>query len=685
MQALMNPRSVGVIGASEKSSRSLRALRNLSAVGFQGDIYPINPKYEEVTGLRCYPSAAATPKPADLVIVAIPAPQVADVLAEAHEAGVRAALVLAAGFGEAGEEGRRRHAALAGLAERGMLICGPNCYGVLNLHAHSGAWGGELPNPMLPGNVALVSQSGGTCGLITNPLARERKVGFSFVVSCGNQAGVPIEDYLEYLVDDPATEVIAAFVEGFRQPRRLPGIAARAATLGKPIVVLKVGRSAEARRNALTHTGSLAGDADIMDALLRQHAIIQVSSLDELNETVALLALAKDRPAGRRVGVLSGSGGECGRFADAAQEVGLGFPPLSTAAAGAITAALPEFASPANPLDGTGALYDYPEAFPAVAAVLLGEGFDVTAFNINALPPYGSGRAPQRNFARQLAEIAKRRDSDRLVVAYGSLTLGTLDAETIDALREAGIPYLESPEKALRALASLAWWQSRLALPPRKRAGERARGLPAGSGRLPFMQTAELLRQFGIPVIPTRACRSPDEAVQAAEQLGYPVAVKADVAHKSDAGAIRLGLTTPEAVRDAFASMGTHDVLVQAMAGAGLETIIGIKQDPLVGPALVFGLGGIFTEVMRDVALRIPPIDEREAESMIEDLRGEPVFHGIRGRPPADIPALAAIIVRAGDMALALGDRLAALDLNPLIVYPEGGGVVAVDALMELS
>jgi len=229
VQPLMDPRSVGVIGASERSPRSARALRNLLAIGFKGDIYPINPKYDEVLGLRCYPSTAGTPKPADLVIVAIPAAQVTAVLEEAHEAGVKAALVLAAGFGEAGEEGRERHEALRRLAARGMLICGPNCYGVLNVHARSGSWGGELPNPFLAGNVALVSQSGGTCALITNPLARQRKVGFSFVVSCGNQAGVGIEDYLEYLVEDPNTEVISAFVEGFREPRRLPGIAARAA------------------------------------------------------------------------------------------------------------------------------------------------------------------------------------------------------------------------------------------------------------------------------------------------------------------------------------------------------------------------------------------------------------------------------------------------------------------------
>ncbi|HLQ31978.1 MAG TPA: acetate--CoA ligase family protein, partial [Chloroflexota bacterium] len=634
----------------------------------------------------CYPSAAATPHPPDLVIVAIPAPQVPEVLSEAFEAGARAALVLAAGFGEAGDDGRRRHEALAALAARGMLICGPNCYGVLNMHARSGAWGGELPKPLLAGNVALVSQSGGTCALITNPLAQQRKVGFSFVVSCGNQAGVAIEDYLEYLVDDPNTEVIAAFVEGFRQPRRLPDIAARAAAQRKPIVVLKVGRSEEARHNALTHTGSLAGDAEILDALLRQHGIIQVSSLDELNETVALLALAKDKRAGLRLGVFSGSGGECGRVADAAQEVGLSFPALSAGAAREITSVLPDFASPANPLDGTGAVFDYPEAFPGVAEVLLREDFDVTAFNLNALPPYESGRTPHRNFAKHLAAAVKARASDRLVVAYGSLTLGVLDVETIDTLREAGIPYLESPEKALKALASLAWWQARSPLPPRSvPVPPRWDGLGEGThGRLPFMRARELLESFGIPVIPTRLCKSEEDAVQAAEAIGYPVAIKADMAHKSDAGAVRLGCATPAAVRDAYQSIAyEHSVLVQPMAGGGVETILGLKRDPLVGPALVFGLGGIFAEVLRDVSLRIPPVDLCEAERMLDELRGTELLHGARGGPPADVPALVQAIANMGELALALGDRLVAVDVNPLIVLPQG--VIAVDALVELS
>jgi acetate---CoA ligase (ADP-forming) len=627
------------------------------------------------------------------------------VLEEAHQAGVKAALVLAAGFGEAGEEGRERHEALTALAARGMLICGPNCYGVLNIHAHSGSWGGELPNPFLAGNVALVSQSGGTCALITNPLARQRKVGFSFVISCGNQAGVGIEDYLEYLVDDPSTEVISAFVEGFREPRRLPGIAARAAAQRKPIVLLKVGRSAEARANALTHTGSLAGDAEVLDALLAQHGIIQVFSLDELNETTALLSLGKDKRAGWRVGVLSGSGGECGRVSDAAQGTGMRFPPLSAATKEAIETILPEYASPANPMDGTGAVFDYPEAFPRVAEALLGEEtLDVLAFNLNALPPYDSGRAPHRGFAKLLADIVNERKEDRLVAAYGSLTLGVLDGETIDTLRGAGMPYLESPEKALRALANLARWQDFVAAlqahpqPPlptrRERAGVRELVAEVG-GQLGFLKARELLASFGVPVVDARLCASAEEAVAAADSFGYPVALKIespDVAHKTEAGGVKLGCGTAAAVRDAYGSIlaSVHasriaGVLVQPMAAAGVETILGIKYDPLVGPALVFGLGGIYAEVLRDVALRIPPIDATEAERMVQELRGKALLQGARGGPPADVPALVRAIVAVSDLAVATDGRLRALDLNPLIVFPEGHGVLAVDALLELS
>jgi acyl-CoA synthetase (NDP forming) len=701
MQPLMNPRSVGIIGASPTSPRSLRALKNLTTFGFQGQIYPINPKYDEVLGLRCYPSAADTPEPAELVVLAIPASGVPDVLEQAFSAGVKAALVLAAGFGEMAGEGQERHRRLRALAERGMLMCGPNCYGVLNVHARSGAWGGELPRPMTAGNVALVSQSGGSVALIANPLMEYRGIGFSFFVSCGNQAGATIEDYFEYLVDDPHTEVIAAFVEGFRQPRRLPRIAARAAAKRKPIIILKVGRSEEARRNALSHTGSMVGDVEIIDALLSQHGIVQVPSLDHLLEVTTLFALGKDKPAGRRLATLSGSGGECGRVSDTAQGLGLQFPPLSPSTAEKLRAILPEFGSPANPFDGTGALQDYPDVFPAAASALLDEDVDVFIPNINALPPNAQGRALNRNFARQLVEAVREKGWPRLVAAYGARTIGAPDRETVDALREAGIPYLESTEKALRAVAALASWQEFLAEGARASVPIPNAHFPlptSKTGVLPFTEARALLEAFGIPVVQAELCGSLQEAVAAAERFDYPVALKIespDIVHKTDAGGVRLGCGSPAAVRQAYeeilASVSAGQpaariagVLVQPMAPTGVEMILGVKADPLAGPAVLLGLGGIFTEILRDVALRVPPLEPRDASAMVEQLRGRALLRGARGRPPADVAGLEQAILHLGELAMAAAGRLAALDINPLLVLPDGQGVLALDALIEL-
>jgi len=392
--------------------------------------------------------------------------------------------------------------------------------------------------------------------------------------------------------------------------------------------------------------------------------------------------------------------GECGRISDVAQEVGLRFPTLSDGTVEKVKALLPEYATPQNPFDGTGALYDYPEAFPAAVNALLDEEFDVFLPNINALPPYANGRAPSRDFSKHVAEAVKARAYQGLVVAYGSKTLGVLDRETIDDLLEAGIPYLESTEKALRAVASLASYKDFLAQGPRTELESEQRHVevPDRTGVLGFMQARALLESFGFPVVETRLCRSADEAAVAAEALGFPVALKIespDVVHKTDAGGVRLGCASQVEVREVYEaildSIKSHHprapiegVLVQPMAPAGVETILGVKHDPLVGPAVLLGLGGIFTEILRDVSLRIPPLEERDAQAMISDLRGKALLQGARGRPASDVPALAHTVLQLAELALALEDRLVALDLNPLLVMPEGQGVLALDALIEL-
>src|SRR3989441_1866671 len=314
---LMKPTSIAVVGASQRMTRATRVVANLQRFGYRGRIFPINPKYADILGLPCYPDLASTPEPADTVVVAIPAEQVPAVLAAAAESGVRGAVVLSSGFAEAGPVGQTRQAELERLAaDRGLLICGPNCYGVFNIRLGATTFSADVAEPLRPGAVGLVSQSG----------------GLSDIVSCGNQAGLTVEDYIAFLVEDEDTAVVGAFVEGFKQPSTFRQAAARARDQRKPIVVLKVGRSENARQAMLAHTGSLAGTPEIIDAVLRQSGVVQVSSINEMIDTLALLSAAgRYRRRGWRVGILSGLGGECGRASDAADRAGVELPPLSAA------------------------------------------------------------------------------------------------------------------------------------------------------------------------------------------------------------------------------------------------------------------------------------------------------------------------------------------------------------------
>src|SRR5499427_2384610 len=322
---LMRPASIAVVGASQRMTRATRVVTNLQRFGYAGRIFPINPRYSEVLGLPCYPDLASTPERADSVVVAIPAEQVPGVLGSAVAAGVRGAVVLSSGFAEAGPAGRKRQAELERLAaDHGLLICGPNCYGVFNIRLGAATFSADMAEPLRPGAVAVVSQSGGFSHAIAEYLMQQRCVGLSYIVSCGNQAGLTVEDYIAYLVEDDETAVIGAFVEGFKKPDTFRRAAARARALHKPIVVLKVGRSENARQAMLAHTGSLAGTPEIIEAMLRQSGVVQVSSINEMIDTLALLsASARRAPGAWRVGILSGLGGECGRASDAADRAGV--------------------------------------------------------------------------------------------------------------------------------------------------------------------------------------------------------------------------------------------------------------------------------------------------------------------------------------------------------------------------
>ena len=707
---LMSPSSIAVVGASQRMNRSTRVIANLVRFGYRGDVYPINPRYTEIQGLPCYASLAATPKPADTVVVAIPAADVPAVLTDAVARGVRGAVVLSSGFGEAGPAGRERQAVLERLAaDHGLLICGPNCYGVFNVRLGSATFSADFAELPRPGPIALVSQSGGFSHAIAEHLMHQRGIGVSHIVSCGNQAGVAVEEYVDYLLRDDDTSVVGVYVEGFRRPEMLRQVAELAKERRKAIVALKVGRSENARQAMLAHTGSLAGTPEIVEALLRQCGIVQVSTLNEMIDTLVLLAAApREVPRGWRVVVVSGLGGECGRVADAADRAGIDLAPLSASTADRIAAFMPDFATPRNPLDGTGAMYENATLFPGLLdAVLADEAIDVLAVNLGARVPKPGGWAPNREFARVMHDTLGR-GTDKLVLAFSSFSGGDLDHDVVGPLVRVGVPFLEGTETAMQALRHLRDHRRFLDRPrdegvpehpPRMDVALDRHGAFIPHGALPNAEAMRLLREFGIPLVETLSARDAEQAVAMAERVGYPVVLKIDspdIAHKTDVGGVRVGCADAAAVRQAFGEIvesvrrrasGAHvdGVLVQPMVTGGTEMIVGVKSDPLLGPAVVCGFGGVLVEVVRDVSIRVPPLDAIEARRMIDELRGVALLRGVRGRPPADVPALADVLARVAALAEDHHGRLRALDINPLLVLENGRGAVAVDWLIELT
>jgi len=698
---LMNPRTIGIVGASQRRSRGTRVLENLLSTGFDGPIYPINARYDEVQGLACYPSAADAPEPIDCLVVAIPGAAVPGVLADAKAVGTRSAVVLSSGFREAGPEGLERHNQLEALAREGMPICGPNCYGVLNLSTGSAAFSGRIPEPRRTGELAFVSQSGGFTNMIVNPLVEDRGLGFKYMVSCGNQVGARVEDYLSFLVDDPDVRIIGAFVEGLSSAAALLDVGERAAAAGKRIVMLKTGRSPAARAAVSSHTGSIAGSSDVVDAVLGQAGIIAASSLDEMAEILALLACGDPMRIGSRVLVITGSGGESSHAADAAFRAGVTMAPLQESSEQQLRdEVLPDFGNPRNPLDGTGAMFENPDVFPGLLAVAVDdENSDIVAVNLGQRPP-GGAWAPMRNFAKNIAELSD--DKRKRVVGYGSMSVGPMDDVLMATLRDAGVPFLAGSDLAMSAIAKVAANnRARSAGPISSEMSEPPNSLnawPEEIDEIDIIQMWDLMRSAGLPVTPQEVVADEASAVAAAVGLGYPVVIKAasfEIAHKSDIGAVAVGLESEDDVRIAYRSVSkaieaidppvSSDILVQRMAPGGTELIVGILRDPALGPALVVGSGGVMVDLLEDSAVGIPPINRRTARRMLESLRGYKILTGLRGAGPADIDAAIDVLVSAGRLASTLPEWASAVDLNPVIVHPESGGATCVDVWVEMQ
>jgi acyl-CoA synthetase (NDP forming) len=697
MRALLAPRAIAVVGASQNRGRGNGVVANLKAAGFAGEIFAVNPRYREVLGCPCVPTVHDLPAAVECVVVAVAAAAACDVLEDAHAHGVVAAIVLAAGFGEGGH-GEARASRLRALADKGMRICGPNCFGLINLSSAMAAYSGPLPLPLRRGPVAIVSQSGGLGANLFAPLMSDRQIGFGYFISCGNQIGTTVEDYVEYLVDDPTITVIAAVIEELKNPRKLAQIARTANERRKSLVFLQAGRSAVGKILVQSHTGALAANSEIMAAFLRRCGIVQVGRYDEFVETVALFAVAPRNPTiGDGLIVLSGSGGGAAIAADALNDAGAPLATLHPATRERIAALLPEFGSITNPIDGTGAIYDDPALLPKILdAIIADPARPVLAASLSAR---AAGSEIMCRFARSFAQAA--RASDRTVVAYQYSPLGgPLDPEIIETLHSAQVPLLLGTANAMGALGCLQvrrdFWLRAGAQADKE--ASNAAGAPGerteDGGDWSFLAARSALLASGIAVAETELARSEGDAVALLRKFDSPLALKVEAAgllHKSDIGCVRVNCASEHEVREAYRDLIQNankagfgcgaGVLVQPMVAGVAEVYAGIIDDPQFGPAICFGLGGLFVEILRDTVIEMAPLSHAEALAMIRGVKGAAILDGARGCERVDIDALARLLVALGQFALANRGRFCALDLNPIMAG--ASGAVVVDIAVE--
>jgi acyl-CoA synthetase (NDP forming) len=697
LTSLFRPRSVALVGASDKSTFSLIAYRNLVEFGFADRTYLVNRRGADTHGQPTVTSCAQIGAPVDVAYLMVPQAGTLDALADAAAAGISNAVVLSSGYGEAGEAGRAAEAELAARAQAlGMVLLGPNHLGFANLT--QGVPVCSIPGlPREPGPVALLSQSGASSAAMVD-FAATAGVGLSYLVTLGNEAMITAGHVLDFLVDDPGTKAVAIFMETVRDPAVFRRAARRAAAAGKAIVVLKAGSSALSARTAAAHTGALVGDDKVIDAVFADLGVIRVDSIEDMLITAgAAAALGRlDRPG---IGVVSISGGACDIVADRAEDLGAVLPELSPETVSELAEVMPPFGTVQNPLDVTGAAIIDPSLFTrTIEAISRDPSVGVVGI-VNSLPWIDDGRP---YFGQMFVDaIGAGMRAAACPSAYINQVMAPVSAYTRACMERGGVPYaIPGLRQAVVALRNVAWWSEATRPLSAEPAGPAAPAVAAatatGERRGEWSEEAarRLLAAAGIPVVPAQLAASAQEAVKAAGAYGVPVSVKVvspQVTHKSDIGGVRLGVPPDEAavtaaytaVTSAASSVAgaeVEGVLVSPMRRGGTELLVGVVADPLWGPVLAVALGGVFVEVLEDSVLAPLPVSQQQARQLLGRLRGRAVLDGERGGAPADLDALAAVIARVGDLALALGDDLAALEVNPLRV--DGAVIEALDALV---
>ena len=690
---MLNPRSIAVVGASPRMQYGGRMLAAALKAKDRVEVYPVNPRYDEIQGVRCYPSVTDLPVAPDLVGIVVPYGGVLDVLKESHQKGAGAAIVISAGFAERGVAERSELQEELGAFARnsGLRICGPNCLGVANVIDDIWASSSSRSAEGLSGPVGLVCQSGASAFGPFLVRAMDSGVGLSYVISTGNEADLDFTDFARYLLDDDNTRVIAGFVEGFKDARKFIELAKLAAQRGKPIVLIKIGRSELGAQAARSHTAALTGEDSLYDTLASQYGVIRVQDYDELLEVSQLLAHTP-KPVKPGIAVVSHSGGISSLTADMCGQAGLDLPPLTDRARDGINGVLKGFGWAANPSDVTG--FANSDSFPEIMEYMIDEP------EVGTLVVASAGSDAQ---AEQV--IAQRDCSEKGLVFLWTGSRGATDG--LAKLKAAQIPTFYVPNRLASGLSSHLWyhsWRDRrlaegFAVAPgmdRHQEAALARIRQMGRPTLSEHESKELISAWDVPVTREVLAASADEAVATAREMGYPVALKVDspdLLHKTEAGVIRLNLSDDSQVHSSYdevmSSAKTHapqaainGVLVQEMVADAVEAIVGISYDSQLGPVLLFGTGGIMVEVHQDVAFRLCPINLSDARDMVHEVKGARLLHGFRGQPAADLDALYQTLVRVSHLAVNLEGKLAELDINPLMALPAGQGVKAADALV---
>ncbi len=701
LQAFFHPRSIALVGATDSSPWSDTTFQNLKIFGFAGPIYCVNPNYEIIHGEPAFKRLSELPQSVDLAFVMVATNLVYTILQEAAEMDIRNVVILASGFSEMGERGQELEQKLLDFAqEHDMIVLGPNGNGFVNVVSQIIPFGLSIQPPLMKGPVGVVLQSGALASAVI-PLAQAHHIGLSFLVSMGNEAMISATDVIDYLIEDEETRVIAVFLETIRHPALFERVARKALAHNKPIVALKVGKSAITAMAAMAHTGALVGNDALNDAVFKQLGIIRVDSLEDLLITSEVLGYSPPL-TGRRMGLVASSGGICDIIADNAHKENIQFPDFAPETVRDLQQLLPQFSTVHNPLDVTGYIViERTLQRQALQVVMKDPGLDfiVYLFDPPRVEPPPLQLAPTMEHFNALGKLIHQSRLPIIVLTKTSIDLPPFGRTISD---EAGIHFVGGMEHGMRAVGNALWWyetaQQSTTHPQVKPPAIPPIDLPTlPKGNWSEYTTRAFLQTQGIAVAPGMLATNAEDAVRAAQTYGLPVAMKisaSDILHKSDVGGVMLNVASKAEVRQGFHSImhrvheytqsSTIDgILISPMRPAGIELLVGIINDASWGQTLVIGLGGIWTELFNDTSMRMMPVQREDIKIMLSELRGASLLHGGhggRGQAAVDIEHVADCIFRISQVAMGLEGRLEALEINPLLLH--GSNIEVLDALI---